>query len=120
MAGGARGRAPAGRAGASGVRGAAGAEGAKGGAGAPARWQTAPQSGAIGPRCDGRPDTARGTRTRCFFGRATGKRGLLSAGAHLKNVRMVGWSKSLVARRCWSAGIASAAYARMVSSALAG
>ena len=110
MAGGARGRAPAGRAGASGVRGAAGAEGAKGGAGAPARWQTAPQSGAIGPRWDSGPGTARGTRTRCFFGRATGKRGLLSAGAHLKSVRLVGWSKSLFAWRCWSAGTASAAY----------
>ena len=113
---GARGR----RAGASGVGGGARAAGASGGGGAPSSRRIPPRSGSFALAVLRAPGTARGARQISFFGRATGTRGLKRAGTHLVKVRRVGRSKSIEAQTYWSAGTASSAYARMVSSNLAG
>ena len=120
VAGGARVRARGRRAGASGVGGGARAAGASGGGGAPSSRQISPRSGSFAPDVLRGPGTARGTCQISFLRAQWGKRALKQAGTHLESVRRVDWSKSFVAPRCWSAVIALSAYARMVSSALAG
>ena len=118
VAGEARDRAPVRRAGASGVLGAAGEEWAIGGAGAPACWLVAPRKRRDRLRRRGRTWNCAWHTHAMFIRARNGETGAPKGGAYVKtreDGRLVEDPRG--AGRCRRAGIASAAYVRMVSSA---